>query len=58
MRTGIGFDGLAYWSFGVSNASRLAVVEGFPALAGVIGSGESMNAADAGAVDSFCGVYE
>jgi hypothetical protein len=58
VRTGIGFDGLAFWSFGVSHPSRLAVVLGLPVLAGVIGSGESMKAADAGAVDSFCGVYE
>lgn len=58
MRTGIGFDGLPFWSVGVSHPSRLAVVLGLPVVAGVIGSGESIKAADVGAVDSFCGVYE
>lgn len=58
MRTDLCFDGLAFWSFGVSHPTRLAVVLGLPVFAGVIGSGESTKAADAGAVDSFCGVYE
>lgn len=58
VRTGIDLEGLEFCSFDVSQASRLGVILGLPVLAGVMGSGESMNPADACAVDSFCGVYE
>lgn len=58
VRIGIAFDGLALWSLWASLSSRSVVVLDRLVLAGVMGSGESIKLAGAGALDPLWGVYE